>query len=326
MAKIRTAALPEPSGPAYPDWRRLRGLASTRAALQKSVKGGTLPPVVLLVGRRGLGKTLLAAELAAMFLCDTRDACGACDSCRMTLAGVQPEILHLANDGESIDLETAQSAQEHVSLRPQSGAAARVVLVEDLDRLTVPAANRLLKTLEEPPHGARFVLTSSRPGAILATVRSRAVAWRVAPPPYAELVAIVSELAAERGLTLPEEPGALERIAKLAGGAPGEALRALERGAVHALEGTARDLVEPDRLGLFDAAQSLRGAPASSLLEALEIELNARYHDSLLTGRPVTEARRAKARRTKLRAARRATAHGRVAISAQLVAESFALI
>ena len=78
--------------------------------------------------------------------------------------------------------EAGAALQEHLALSPAPPARFRVAVVADADELSVQAANRLLKTLEEPPPRARILLSTSREGAMLPTVLSRCVRWRVAPP------------------------------------------------------------------------------------------------------------------------------------------------
>ncbi len=300
-----------------PDYRAALGHDAALAQWRKLAAAGRLPSVLLLTGRAGIGKRLLLAALTAMQVCAAASACGDCDGCRMALSGAHPEILWLANDGASIGVEEAGRLQEHLALCPGSGSRYRIAVVEDCDRFTVPAANRLLKLLEEPPPSARILLSSARPGALLATIRSRCVRWRLAPPMASEAMDIITRICAERGV---EAPGAeaLSGLLKVAGGAPGAVLAHLEAGT------GAPSLTWPrSRAEAIDWGQGARGVSVADTLAALEIKLNAVYQSGSEQHNdwPLVAKRRAL-----IASVRKASAHGKVAVNAQLLAESVGLV
>src|SRR5690606_29558793 len=106
-----------------------------------------LPPVLLITGREGLGKRLLLAALAAMHVCETGVACGACAPCRLLQAGTHPELLWLESETGKLMIEDASALQEHVALSAARDVRARLAVMVDADQMTTQAANRLLKTL-----------------------------------------------------------------------------------------------------------------------------------------------------------------------------------
>jgi DNA polymerase-3 subunit delta' len=139
----------------------------------------------LFAGPDGVGKTLLAQESAKALLCRgdgprprvrsvLRTACGTCPDCRLFAHDGHPDFLLLEPQGDSrvIKIEQIRDLIHTLSLMPVQGNR-RVAIIRDADALQEPAANALLKTLEEPPSFALLILTSSRPRALLPTLRSR---------------------------------------------------------------------------------------------------------------------------------------------------------
>jgi DNA polymerase-3 subunit delta' len=171
-----------------------------------------LPHALLIHGPRGVGKLALAEHFAQLLLCEHTDSrarpCGRCDACRWYLAGnhpdfrrVEPEALAKsppaaaeAEEGSEtparrtkqpsivITVEQVRALADFLNLSSHRGAL-RVALVHPAEDLYPNAANALLKSLEEPPLGAIFILVSHRPARLLPTVRSRCVALPVPIPP-----------------------------------------------------------------------------------------------------------------------------------------------
>lgn len=205
-----------PDMTAEPELRAIGGLIGHRAALARSqarLAAGRFPPVLILSGMKGVGKGLLASTMAAGLFCDTADACGRCPGCRQVAAGEHPELLALYNrqgrDPAALINDDAKALQKFIALRPSQiglsaglrerlGATglelAKVVIVEDFERFNAAAQNRLLKTLEEPPSYAHFILTTSEPEAVLATIRSRAQVERLHGLSREETAALLAEL------------------------------------------------------------------------------------------------------------------------------------
>jgi DNA polymerase-3 subunit delta' len=171
---------------------------------------------LLVHGAAGVGQFETAMVLAQTWLCEaparTEDrcdwACGHCAACRLVQARSHPDLLVLlpealraslgwgdADDGDAPAGEKSGKAKPSKDIKidalraavlfAQSTSArgrAKVVVVHPADRMNAFAANSLLKTLEEPPGIARFVLTSGNPQALLPTVRSRCQAVRLDLP------------------------------------------------------------------------------------------------------------------------------------------------
>jgi DNA polymerase III subunit delta' len=213
-------------------------LDSLKARLER------LPHAILLHGPRGVGKLELAETMAQLLLCEHKDPkarpCGQCDGCRWYLAGNHPDFRRLepeaiaklpppADEEEGSEPAPAKRTKQpslfitvdqvrdlagFLNLRSHRGAL-RVALIHPAEDLYQPnAANALLKSLEEPPAGAIFILVSHRPARLLPTVRSRCVAMPVAIP---------AREAALKWLAAQNVQNA-ERWLAFAGGAPLQAL------------------------------------------------------------------------------------------------------
>lgn len=172
-----------------------------------------LPHALLVHGPRGVGKLALAERLAQLLLCEHADPaarpCGKCDGCRWYLGGNHPDFRRLEPEAiakmppESeaeeegseaparrtkqpslfITVDQVRGLADFLNLRSHRGAL-RVALLHPAEDLYLPnAANALLKSLEEPPAGAIFILVSHRPARLLPTVRSRCVAVPIPIPP-----------------------------------------------------------------------------------------------------------------------------------------------
>lgn len=165
-----------------------------RERLRTRLESGRLSGSLLFTGMEGIGKRRVAMELAMRELCFRRSACGECEGCRaFRNEPVElPNFLRIAPEGKAgvirigairgDDLvEGGVIAWAHRAPPPRCH---RWILVEDAHRLNGPSANILLKTLEEPPSGTRFVLVTHRPDALLQTLRSRCE--RIAFQPLAE--------------------------------------------------------------------------------------------------------------------------------------------
>jgi DNA polymerase-3 subunit delta' len=159
-----------------------------KAVLQTALRHDRVAHAYLLHGDDGIGKKLLALRFAQAINCeggDGLDACGACRSCRQFETRTHPDFLVIEPDRElanpQIKIEQIRELEQQIVYQPLV-ARKKIFLIDDADRMTLGAANALLKTLEEPPAHSVLLLISGRPSALPATVRSRCQGLRLAPP------------------------------------------------------------------------------------------------------------------------------------------------
>lgn len=202
------------------------GKASTSAeiALQAAARG-RLPQTVLLAGEEGCGKMALATRLAAALLCTAQGQkpCETCNACHKVREGIHPDLTIVDEETRELKIELARSIRSSVSVLPNDGER-RVIIIRHAHRLNLPAQNALLKTLEEPPRYAFFILTSEMPDVLLPTILSRCTRYDLAPSmqPFTEeslvsvLVPIFSALAAGEEFSLLQACMALEKLSRAA--------------------------------------------------------------------------------------------------------------
>lgn len=208
------------------DWTDIRGHTEIIRRLRTLAAAEHLPHALLFCGMEGIGKRRTARVLARTLLCErVGDApCGHCEACRTSRMGVHPDYFETAPEAHGKSAAMIRTDAVRDVLIAASGApvsaARRIILIDDADRMNETAANRLLKTLEEPSGEVLFLLVTSAYDAILPTIRSRAVriAFGILPP--AEIEAALAERGTENAAT----------IAALADGSLGRAYTLAEEG------------------------------------------------------------------------------------------------
>jgi len=138
---------------------------------------GRVPHAYLFTGPGGVGKHTTALALAAAMNCERAEGegCGECSACERIGRALHPDVVTLERQGasQSVPIETIRKQVIPVLGLAPHEARARFFLIEEATSLLDPAANALLKTLEEPPARTHFVLCTSSVGELLPTIRSR---------------------------------------------------------------------------------------------------------------------------------------------------------
>ncbi len=187
----------------------------------------------------------------------------------------------------------------HMASRSPAMAKRRVLIVGDAERM-VPqaanpeAANAFLKLLEEPPANTMLILTSSEPGALLATIRSRVVAVRVAPVPEE----VVEEFLADPLVAATVNAGRSSELVRLAGGAPGALIGSDDRAAAitraKTLLAAADGGLEMRLRVAFTAGSAKSRGAFSDVLDALTLLVHDRVRDAATRGDESTARRAAR--------------------------------
>lgn len=143
--------------------------------LKNAIATGQLPQAFLFCGPRGVGKTTCARILAKTINCEHRtadgEACNECDSCRSFNEGASMSIFELdAASNNSVD--NMRELVKQVYIPPQTGKY-KVYIIDEVHMLSQAAFNAFLKTLEEPPAYAKFILATTEKHKIIPTILSR---------------------------------------------------------------------------------------------------------------------------------------------------------
>lgn len=157
------------------------GHSSQRKVLERLLRSSRLPASMMFAGPQGIGKHTIALELARSFFCLTEDApyggCGSCHNCHLFDVGNLPDLLRVdCADKEKWDLERVRELLYSLNLRSFS-TKGRIVLFDNAESMPVQAANVLLKSVEEPGANTHFILVTSNPSKLPATLVSRCQRW-----------------------------------------------------------------------------------------------------------------------------------------------------
>lgn len=200
------------------------GQQALTATLKNAIATGRLAHAYLFCGSRGVGKTSCARIFAKTINCTNRtkdgEACNECDSCRQFNENRSMNILELdaaSNNG----VEDIKSLMEQVQVPPTLGKY-RVFIIDEVHMLTTAAFNAFLKTLEEPPAHAIFILATTEKHKIIPTILSRCQIYDFNRITIDDMVAHMQRVAEKEGYTA--QPEALNVIAQKADGAMRDAL------------------------------------------------------------------------------------------------------
>jgi DNA polymerase III subunit gamma/tau len=212
------------------------GQDEVRTILSRAAATDRIAPAYLFSGTRGVGKTTLARILAKAINCEHAPAaepCNKCPRCRQITQGAAVDVVEI--DGASNrGIEQARRLKEDIGFAPMEGRY-KVIIIDEAHMLTREAFNALLKTLEEPPGHATFVLATTEPHKFPATIVSRCQHLTFKRLPQAGLEAHLGKIL---GLEAVEyEPAAVRLLARRGAGSVRDSLSLL--GQVLALGGGA---------------------------------------------------------------------------------------
>ncbi len=191
--------------------------------LKKSIQGNRIAQGYLFCGPRGIGKTSCARILAKSLNCQTGPTvspCGNCPSCKEIAGGNSFDVLEI--DGASNrGIDEIRVLRENVKFAPSYGKF-KIYIIDEVHMLTAEAFNALLKTLEEPPAHVKFILATTAPHKVPATIISRCQRFDFKRISLQTLVQTLTKISEQEKINV--EPQAFFAVAKAAEGSLRDAL------------------------------------------------------------------------------------------------------
>jgi DNA polymerase-3 subunit gamma/tau len=192
--------------------------------LKNAIKNNQLAQAFLFTGPRGVGKTTCARILAKTINCENLqpngEACGVCGSCKSFQNGNSFNV-HELDAASNNSVDDIRSLIEQVRIPPQ-GVRYKIYIIDEVHMLSQAAFNAFLKTLEEPPHYAIFILATTEKHKILPTILSRCQIFDFNRIRVEDMAAHLASIAVKENITY--EPDGLHIIAQKADGGLRDAL------------------------------------------------------------------------------------------------------
>lgn len=246
-------------------------LSKVREDLKKTLSSDYKPHAYLFAGPKGTGKTSAARIVAKILNCQnppgTGEPCNKCESCRSITDGRYMDVLEI--DGASNrGIDEIRDLREKIKLTPVSGAF-KIYIIDEVHMLTNDAFNALLKTLEEPPIHAVFILATTEPDKLPDTILSRSSKFIFNKASIEEVVHSLQRVI--KGEKIKIESDALRLIAEMAEGSFRDGTKFLEQ-AVNLKAFTSKDVA--DMLGYtinspVNFLEMLKKSEIKGLLESI---------------------------------------------------------
>ena len=242
--------------------------------LSNAIERDRVHHAYLFVGSRGTGKTSMAKILARSLNCvnaPTLEPCGVCDSCTTIAAGTSLDVIEMdAASNRSVD--DVRELRDRVGYAPAEGRW-KVYILDEAHMLTKEAWNAFLKTLEEPPPNTVFVLATTEPQKVMATIVDRCQRFDFQRPSLEQIAEVIRRVADTEGIEVSD--GAVALTARSAGGSFRDALGTLDQLVAFGGDKVATDdviemLGAADAELLFGATDALAAGDSAAVLDVVD--------------------------------------------------------
>ncbi|HEY1059543.1 MAG TPA: DNA polymerase III subunit gamma/tau [Limnobacter sp.] len=253
------------------DFDSLVGQDHVVRALSHALENQRLHHAYLFTGTRGVGKTTIARILARAVNCErgiSKNPCGQCQACVEISQGRFVDLLEV-DAATNTRVDEMRALLENAMYAPTAGRY-KVYVIDEVHMLSTSAFNAMLKTLEEPPGHVLFILATTDPQKIPATVLSRCLQFGLRNLPPDLLADHLGHILKEEGIA--HDPGALRLLAKAARGSVRDALSLTDQAIAYSA-GTVGEAVVRQMLGSVDQQvvhqilQALAAGDGKALLE-----------------------------------------------------------
>ncbi|MES2211739.1 MAG: DNA polymerase III subunit gamma/tau, partial [Pseudomonadota bacterium] len=219
------------------------GQEPVRQALSQGLEHGRVHHAYLFTGTRGVGKTTFARLVAKCFNCAQGigpNPCGQCVSCVAIQEGRSVDVIEV-DAASRTRIEDTQALLDNIPYAPVQSRF-KVYIIDEVHQLSGHSFNALLKTLEEPPSHVIFLLATTDPQKLPATVLSRCLKLHLQPIAVPVIAAQLANILTAEGISF--EHSALLLLAQAADGSMRDALSLSEQAIAYAVDGITSAVVE----------------------------------------------------------------------------------
>jgi DNA polymerase-3 subunit gamma/tau len=259
--------------------------------LKSAISSGRISHAYLFCGTRGTGKTSTARILAKALNCQSFDAptptpCGKCDSCLAIARGDDIDVIEI-DAASHTGVDNVREIIENSQYRP-ARSRFKIYIIDEVHMLSKSAFNALLKTLEEPPSHVKFILATTEPEKVLATILSRCQRYDFRNISSRQIAGHLLEICKKEKIKADED--ALAMIARAGAGSMRDALSLLDRllslGEKHLTAKTIEEMLGlPPTQRVAELVSAIGGGDVKSVLSQTDAILSSGLSsDALLAG------------------------------------------